>query len=415
MKKSKIKNTTNKPDGNTQKIMFSENIIKETSQSRKSYTLSINSVDELKSLLRSNPKKSKISKPSIHKSSQENKLNQNKVLFSLCMIVRNEEKMLRDCLESVSGLVDEIILVDTGSEDKTIEIAKEFGAEIFNFPWLDDFAAARNESLKHARGEWILYLDADERISPLNIEKLRKALSEADEKLGALLCTIESLHYIDEDNQELHRGAYPRLFRNLGYPKIKFTGRVHEQISPSIRDAGLGMLGSDIVIIHEGYNTTKDVMESKIKRNYKLLLDHIQEEPTNGYAWYQLGQTLAQMRLKEKAEESILFAIECGDLSDSVYASAANSLSKMSGSRRDFEKALFWSEESLKKAPEQVFGLTLKASALLQLKRAEESVSCFEKALLVLSDRKGNPQSGFDIMLSPKSIREGLEKARKLL
>jgi glycosyltransferase involved in cell wall biosynthesis len=389
-----------------------EPILRRTHESQKSYSLNINSVDELKSQIRLNGKNSQKSK--ISKVPKSNK-SKRKILFSLCIIVKNEEKMLRDCLKSVDGLVDEIILVDTGSSDKTKEIAKEFGAKIFDFPWINDFAAARNESLKHATGEWILYLDADERVAPMNNKKLRNILQKADPKLGALLCTIESIHYADDDNQALHRGAYPRLFRNLGYPKINFTGRVHEQISPSIRDAGLGMLGSDIVIKHEGYNTTKDVMESKIKRNYKLLIDHVNEEPTNAYAWYQLGQTLAQMKLNKEAEEAILFAVECGNLSDSVYASAANSLSKMSGSRRDFEKALWWSEESLGKAPEQVYGMTLKANSLLQLKRGKESVICFEKALSVLADRKGIPQSGFDIMLSESSIREGLEKARKLL
>ena len=82
--------------------------------------------------------------------------------ISLCMIVKNEERSLSRTLESVKELVDEIIIVDTGSKDSTIDIAKSFNAEIFHFDWIDDFSAARNESLKYANREWVLILDADE-------------------------------------------------------------------------------------------------------------------------------------------------------------------------------------------------------------------------------------------------------------
>src|SRR5437667_7943437 len=82
--------------------------------------------------------------------------------LSLTMIVRNEEATLAACLSSAADLVDEIVVVDTGSTDGTKEVAARFGARVFDFPWRDDFAAARNESLSHARGNWILWLDGDE-------------------------------------------------------------------------------------------------------------------------------------------------------------------------------------------------------------------------------------------------------------
>src|SRR3989344_3837469 len=94
--------------------------------------------------------------------------------ISLCMIARNEELYLEQCLNSVKDLADEIIIVDTGSTDKTKEIAKKFGAKVFDFKWVDDFSAARNESLKHAAKDWILVLDADETLD----EKGKKAIKE---------------------------------------------------------------------------------------------------------------------------------------------------------------------------------------------------------------------------------------------
>ena len=93
------------------------------------------------------------------------------------MIVRNEGHQLADCLSPVAELFDEIVVVDTGSRDDTREVARRFTGNVFNFPWCDHFSAARNESLRHADGEWIFWLDADDRISPENIAQLRELIS----------------------------------------------------------------------------------------------------------------------------------------------------------------------------------------------------------------------------------------------
>jgi glycosyltransferase involved in cell wall biosynthesis len=102
------------------------------------------------------------------------------------MIVRDEEKNLSHCLESVSGVFDEVVVVDTGSSDRTVEIAQEFGARVFEFTWIDDFAAARNEALAHATGDYAFWLDADDVVDPTEREKLRKLLAglRPDEPAG---------------------------------------------------------------------------------------------------------------------------------------------------------------------------------------------------------------------------------------
>src|SRR6478736_3619538 len=106
---------------------------------------------------------------------------------SLLMIVRNEAHQLSDCLAPVANLFDEIVIVDTGSQDATREVARRFTPLVFDFPWRDDFAAARNESLRRSQGNWLFWLDADDRISPENVAKLRDLLASLTDRSAAYL------------------------------------------------------------------------------------------------------------------------------------------------------------------------------------------------------------------------------------
>ncbi len=336
-----------------------------------------------------------------------------KPFISLAMIVKNEEEMLPGCLESVKEIVDEIIIVDTGSQDSTKEIAKKHGAKIFDFEWIDDFSAARNESLKHCRGEWILYLDADERLTEDSSCNLKSMLSKTHHRIGAYHVTIESSHLQLTGESEVHRGGYPRLFRNYGYPKIKFSGNIHEQISPSIINLGKSVGFSDVVIKHLGYDMSREIMEKKIKRNYGMLIKQVKNHPLDGYSWYQLGQTLAQMQLFKEAESAIRFAVESDKLSDSVLASAAATLAQMAGNQKKFEESLVWAEKSLEKAPEQLYALSLKAYSEYYLGNYEAAEQDFLIAIERKKNNKGVPRSGFDIDLPEATLIKGLDMVRK--
>ena len=335
-------------------------------------------------------------------------------LLCLCMIVKNEAALLAGCLESVKGIVDEIVVVDTGSTDSTKEIAANYGAKIYDFPWQNDFAMARNESIKHCNSDWILYLDADERLN-FGGNTLRKLLENTPDEIGAILCTIESRHSTLTGESELHRGAYPRIFRNYGYPSIRFEGRVHEQISPSITELGKAMQFSEIIIIHLGYDRTREEMEEKIKRNYSMLMQHIKEEPVNAFAWYQLGQTLAQMNLLNEAENAVHFAIQVGTLSDSVLASAASTMAQLTGNKKKYDEALRWAELSLEKAPKQLYALHIKAYALLYLNRPVEAEQLFLEVKRRKLNDSGAPRSGFDIVIPDEAIDGGIAKARAMI
>lgn len=203
--------------------------------------------------------------------------------ISLCMIIKNEEKYLTECFESVKNVVDEIIVVDTGSTDNSIDIAKNYNAKIFSFEWTKDFSAARNYSIAQASGDWILYLDADERLDQSSIGELKK-LTHAKQKV-AYNCIVRNLDSeVSRDNSML----YPRLFPNN--EEIQFSGKVHEQITPSLKEKGIEILSSNILIIHVGYNISLEEKRKKAKRNLELLLDEyfVNKSP---YFAYQLGLT----------------------------------------------------------------------------------------------------------------------------
>ena len=203
------------------------------------------------------------------------------------MIVKNEAKTLPRCLESVRGVVDEIVVVDTGSTDDTVAVAERLGARVFQHAWTDDFAAARNAAVSHARGEWILVLDADETLAREARRKLRGLIQ--DDRFQAFLMNIRS-PLKDTRGQSAVINAWPRLFRNR--PEIRYEGRVHEQISPSIARMGGTVAATDLVIDHRGYHQDFTDQQAKQARNLALLRQQVAEHPEDPMVLFHLGEAL---------------------------------------------------------------------------------------------------------------------------
>ena len=200
-------------------------------------------------------------------------------LISLCMIVKNEEKNLPRCLDSVKGVVDEIIIVDTGSTDKTKEIALYYGAIVYDFEWIDDFSAARNYGIEKAKGEWIFILDADEELEENSKKRVRKILR--DSKFDGYEIVIRSLER--KDSLALfHDEKILRLFRNK--PAYRFENCYHEQIFPSIIAHQGKITISDLIIFHYGY-TTDTVQGGEIRQNraIRILKKQLQQNPNSVY------------------------------------------------------------------------------------------------------------------------------------
>jgi glycosyltransferase involved in cell wall biosynthesis len=216
---------------------------------------------------------------------------------SLTMIVRNEENHLPRCLESVRGLFDEIAIVDTGSTDRTIEIARSFGARVFEFTWIDDFGAARNESLVRAKGDYAFWLDADEVVEPEQREKLERLLRGLlPARAHGDVCPPGCAAYV------LKRASDPwtdgvsghslvdhlRLFPLRA--DVRWTYRVHEQIIPALRLATIPLVWTDITIRHTGY-VDRAARARKLDRNARILKAELSERPDDAYILFKLGQT----------------------------------------------------------------------------------------------------------------------------
>jgi tetratricopeptide (TPR) repeat protein len=206
--------------------------------------------------------------------------------ISVCMIVKNEAAALPGTLGAVRPWVDEIVVVDTGSTDATREVARAHGARVIDWAWRDDFAAARNESLRHATGDWILVLDADEVLGPASGPALRQACETAPSEVAGynvkIVCPREG------DGGLVRLNWFPRLFRNL--PGIRFEGVIHEQVIASLAAHG-AVVDSAVEALHSGYTLTPAQMRAKAERNVRLLERQLREEPDYAPGWFQLAET----------------------------------------------------------------------------------------------------------------------------
>ncbi len=194
-------------------------------------------------------------------------------LISLAMIVKNEEQYLGRCLESAAAMVDEIIVVDTGSTDRTIEIALEHRARVFHFKWCDDFSAARNYALKQVKGDWILVLDADEYFSDASSDIIKAFTSGSSQRIGSIRIVSK---YVKEGQEFEDVHAIPRLFPQ----GVTYEGRIHEQLMPLLPTVETGLK-----LLHDGY-----YMTDKSARNIPLLQQALAEDPTDAYLHFQLGR-----------------------------------------------------------------------------------------------------------------------------
>jgi len=224
--------------------------------------------------------------------------------LSLCMIVKNEKKNLPRCLESAKPYVDEMIVVDTGSQDGTPEIALQYGAKVDYFKWCDDFAAARNFSLSLASGDWILVLDADEELV-VNTDALKEELTSKTEVIAYLLMLSEANAV--QGTTPLHT---PRLFRNL--PELRYVSRLHEYIDLKKwydRSNFLSQLES-LKILHHPKTDPEEIQQELIERDIAILERIQQEEGISLRLLYSLANVYGATQQSEKAQECYAEAFE---------------------------------------------------------------------------------------------------------
>jgi len=298
--------------------------------------------------------------------------------ISLCMIVKNEERFLAECLDSVKDVVDEINIVDTGSTDRTVEIARSYGANIIFREWRNDFAWARNEALAMATRRWTLILDADEEIEAESLGLL-KSLRTVPAGLTALYINIVNLV-----NDATGAGTMShRLIRVMPTtPVLRYAGVIHESLMRTDGGGVIPAVLSPMTILHKGYTHEMLTGRDKDNRNKPLLKRAYEENSEDSYALFnfgnsaicsgniELGVEVLERMLATASEVKLYFPL--------AYLMLGQTYCESLG---DKEKALEWLDQGIEKFPRDAGLIFTKGQVLVRLNRIEEARELFEQAM----------------------------------
>jgi glycosyltransferase involved in cell wall biosynthesis/tetratricopeptide (TPR) repeat protein len=222
----------------------------------------------------------------VSRNSKPNVRRDGRPLISLCMIVRDEERVIEDCLRSARPFFDEIIVVDTGSKDRTKEIVSTYADNVIDFAWCDDFAAARNASIETATGEWVFWMDADDTLPPECGRVIVEAAKTAPSDIHGFVVPVQ---FVEEGPGAGTRVDHVKLFRN--FPGVRFEGRIHEQILGTLRPFGGQIARCEAYVLHSGYDTSEEGQQKKRARDEKLLKLDLQDRPGHPFVLFNLGMT----------------------------------------------------------------------------------------------------------------------------
>lgn len=308
------------------------------------------------------------------------KLEAGSKVLSVCIIARDNARTIGACLESIRDLADEIIVVDTGSTDDTIEIAERLGARVIRFPWVDDFSAARNESLRHARGAWIFWMDTDDTITLDNARKLRELVCGSHlPNVAGYIIKVCCPAAPGEPASDFEMVDHVKLFRNDS--AIRFEDRVHEQVLPSIRRLGGDVVLTDIYVNHSGSDQSPEGQRRKCERDLRLLHIQLEERPYYSFGLFNLGMTYSYLKEPERAIEYLERCLALSDPTDSpvrkVYALLVVNYARLG--RRD--RALEICQTGRRFYPKDPELLFRQGLVLLELRRYVEAEQSFRGAL----------------------------------
>ena len=209
--------------------------------------------------------------------------------ISVCIIAKNEEKDIGRCLNSLKPYGFETIVVDTGSTDRTKEIAAEYGAILYDFTWIGDFSAARNFAASKATNNWIFSIDCDEYVTSMKLPEILTMIRQYPRYVGVLEIENEMLGH----EAEAKRTYTTKLVRLYNRKYNHFSGAIHEQVVPLNYKEGNDIYSFDIPLklYHTGYTGSAEEIAAKNQRNIDLLMVALEKDPDDAYNYFQLGQT----------------------------------------------------------------------------------------------------------------------------
>ena len=298
--------------------------------------------------------------------------------ISLCMIVKNEEENLPRCLYSIKDYVDEIIIVDTGSTDRTVEIANDFGAKVFIHPWEGNFSKARNYSLKYATCDWILILDADHELEKADAHKLSETIK--DKEANYVFFRVYDTY---KESKNLAVYDFGLLFRNhIGF---HYSGIVHNALITT--DAIIKK--SNIRIYHHGYNLSEEKMDEKFERTSTLLKKQIETDSHNPVPHMYLGISYMDRRMYESAIKHSKRAISLSEDNGSNKIDFLVSYYIVSAAYfelNEFKESEIYALKSVEMDNSYLDGYCLLAFAYYNLKEYDKFIEASEKYLTAWSD-----------------------------
>ncbi|SHH27346.1 Glycosyltransferase involved in cell wall bisynthesis [Thermosyntropha lipolytica DSM 11003] len=218
--------------------------------------------------------------------------------ISACIIAKNEEKNIGRCIKSYREVVDEIILVDTGSTDMTVEIAKELGAKVYYFEWINDFAAAKNFAIKKAKGNWIIFLDADEYFAEGTAKNIPNLIKKCQQN-GSEIIACKMMNIDEEKGINIADFVQARIFKNNG--DICYTSPIHERLYSRKKKKLKALYAEEkeLLIYHTGYSSTTII--DKAKRNLELLLKEIDKPEPDPSAYFFISDSYLTLKEYEKS------------------------------------------------------------------------------------------------------------------
>jgi glycosyltransferase involved in cell wall biosynthesis len=305
-----------------------------------------------------------------------------KPLLTAALIVRDEEAVLEECLTSIGRVADEIIVVDTGSRDSSGEIALRCGARLLHHPWEDNFAEARNMGLDHANGDWVLCIDADERLEDSNRAHMDEILRGSDAAGFRVL-----LHPLVRASAYLEY----RIWRND--PSIRFEGIIHETVVPGIialaEREGRTIPTTDLVIRHLGYEGDQ---RAKHLRNLPMLRREVVRNPTNIFVRHHLFRVFAGLGRYDEADAALTAALEAvqdGERRGMVDERGILVYRDVIRRRGDGEDAEELLAHALSLYPDNCALLVLDARRLITQERYDEAIRRADRVLEIVA--RGEP------------------------
>lgn len=314
--------------------------------------------------------------------------NKNRPTLSACMIVKNEERFLSQCLTSIKGAVDEIIIVDTGSTDSTVDIAHSFGANVYHHPWNNNFSEARNHSLNYAGGDWILQIDADETLEHADIPLLHKLIHNS-------LYNVIFVAIYNELPGGCAKHYFQRIFRR---DKAHFEGIVHNQLIYEGK-----ALQSEIRFYHYGYNLSGQEMQKKYKRTGDLLRQQLAENPGNLFIMTNLVRNYRNEHAFDKvidlAENGLKISASQTDLvSKNQRQRMSIDLAHAFMNNNQIDKAELVCKRALTENPDSFDILLVLGEVFMKKGVFHSALPCFKKYLIL--KEKENKEPAFFLLSS---------------